>query len=262
MISKSSVLSLRVLAVAGIAGLATTSSALAGGGDVGFWLDGSQITTRTYDHDNLTMLGASRVFLGDLSYFAATGTDPESIFGDEPGWGALGANFTTTATLNITVRSSLKFFDGSGWNGTSFNAPTFAATSTRLRIADDLGAFDITTPASDPIDPSAVDPARTFSLDLVGGQNYHKHIPYFLDDSAGGPLSGIAEGFYLLEFDISASNLSRSLPFWIVFKYGESFSEEQHEAIEEWVEENIVPTPASAGLIALGGLLASRRRRA
>jgi uncharacterized protein (TIGR03382 family) len=46
--------------------------------------------------------------------------------------------------------------------------------------------------------------------------------------------------------------------FYAVFNLG--MSEEDHAAATEWVEVNLVPTPAAFALLGLAGLVSRRRR--
>jgi hypothetical protein len=236
--------------------------------DIGVRIVDGRFRTAQWDHTDRVMGGDARVFGGELAFFAASGALPASVFGDEPGWGAAPGTFMSDGTLTFTARSALRYFDGA-----DLTAILFTATTTRLRLANNLdprpaGESDfILSPLTDPGDPSAFDPTRSFTINVgpsfPGGEplgGFHRHLWYDLL-AQSGDAEDVAEGFYLIEFDITGSAAERSLPFWIVFKYGESFSESDHEAVIDWVYENIVPTPGAGGLMLLAGVIASRRRR-
>lgn len=257
-----------LLVAAGAAAILTPTSLRADEADIGVRIVDGRFRTAQWDHADRVMGGDARVFGGELEFFAASGMLPASVFGDEPGWGALAGTFMTDTTLTFTARSALRYFDGA-----DLTSILFSTTTTRLRLANNLdprpaGESDfILSPLSDPDDPSAFDPSRSFTINVgpsfPGGEplgGFHRHLWYDLL-AQSGDAEDVAEGFYLIEFDISGSAADRSLPFWIVFKFGESFSESDHDAVIDWVNDNVVPTPGTAGLMLLAGVIASRRRR-
>lgn len=254
----------------GLAALAATLAlgtgvASAADVDLGIRFEAGRFVTAGWDHDNGVLLGDQRVFGGFLGLVAST---PAAVFGDEPGWGAPAGTFPTDGSLTITMRASLRYFDG-----INLGAIAFAATSTRLVMANNLDpAFpgessSILSPAADPANPEAADPTRQFTVaagpsfagaEPAGGM--HRHLWNFLQ-APSLDANDVASGFYLMEYHLEGTFGARSLPFYTVFAYGDSVTEESLDTVIQWVDANIVPAPGAAAMLALGGLIAGRRRR-
>jgi hypothetical protein len=92
------------------------------------------------------------------------------------------------------------------------------------------------------------------SLSFLGAANTHVHPEYTLSNSIGDPANGI----YLAAFTYQSVGMISSDVFYAVFNLG--MSEEDHAAATEWVEVNLVPTPAAFALLGLAGLVSRRRR--
>lgn len=213
--------------ISSIALVSAASFALADEGhlDITVYESGGILFTGGIDHDTEIITPGVRVFEGE---FQNTGL---SIFADEPGFDIPDGAFAPNAQLLLSVRKSLRV-----WNGSDF----FSAAPTDITL--EFGPQSLTTPASDTI----VGP-MIFDLDDEGG--LHDHPDFILN----ADLTGI----YLLEIEFAMNGFGTSLPAWIVFNYG--LEEHDHELAVEWVEENLVPAPST--LLALSGLLALRRRR-
>ena len=80
------------------------------------------------------------------------------------------------------------------------------------------------------------------------------HPEYTLSNSIGDPANGV----YLAAFTYQSAGMISSDVFYAVFNLG--MSEEDHAAATEWVEVNLVPTPAAFALLGLAGLVSRRRR--
>lgn len=214
-------------------------------GDVGPIVQGGRLVTLGFDDEASVFAGPQRVFFGELFL------DEGVIIGDEPGFGSPADIFADGTVIDVVLRSGVSFFGGTG-------PISFGTTNTTVRLFNDTGLGFIDAPAFAPLDPDANDPARTVSINFGSGIN-DTHLPIQLLDSTGG-ISGVQEGFYLLEFDLRSSFAESSLPAFFVFQFG-SFDESTIQSVGAFVESNFVPAPSAAALIGLGGLLAARRRR-
>jgi hypothetical protein len=236
----------------------------AGDVDVGITFVDGRLASAAWDHDIGVLGDTKRVFTGELALVPGS---PAIVFGDEPGFGAPGGTFASNSTLTISFRSSLRYFSGA-----DFNAISFGSTTTRLLLENNLGSVPgetsaITSPTTDPSNPLAPDAARDFTL-LVGPSHsgpeptggIHRHLWRTLAPQSGNA-ADVAEGFYLMEYGFASPLGETSETFWVIYAYG-SFTEEQTELVEGWVESNLVPTPGASALMLVAGLVASRRRRA
>jgi hypothetical protein len=193
--------------------------------DLTVYNDAGTLKTGALDEDTLDFTPDVRVFEGDFELFGST------VFADEPGLDILDGSFAPGSQLLLNVRKSLR-----AWNGSDF----FSVAPTDLTL--EFGPQSITTPATD-----AITGPMIFDFDSSGG--LHDHPDFILN----ADLTGI----YLLEIEFAKDGFGTTLPAWIVFNYG--LDELDHELAAEWVERNLVPTPAS--LLLLSGALAATRRR-
>lgn len=239
---------LRIVTTFTLLAFAINHTALAADVDVGMRPEGGQIVTAGFDHSTSTFVGDTRVFSGGLTLDVPSNT----VFGDEPGFGAPANTFASSGTLNIVVRSSLRYFSGANFNNITFNT-----TSTRLDISNDLGTFTpILSPLVDPANPDAADPLRTAPVPFIAGLELDTHLTWTLIDNVP-----IAEGFYLIELDARLNGFTPSLPFWVVLAYGDSFTDAQIDDVNDAVAATFIPSPSAMTALALLGVTAARRRR-
>lgn len=186
---------------------------------------------------------------------------------DEPGWATDGSSpndpslpvieYPFPANTAIIVKANVlpvlggnaAYWDGSG-------AVDFTTTMPNgIEIEDGFGSLLL--------DGGASAPAGTVSPWVSGPDGVaHGHLEFIL----GANDATAAPGVYLISLSASAGALE-SDPLYLLFGYaGSTYSDEQIEAAiesaEAYVEANIVPEPAGAGLLAFAGLGMLRRRRA
>lgn len=230
---------------------APASVALAGGdGDIAIALRGNQIITGIGDHDFYPndREFPERVFGADFEDLGGG-----NIVGEEPGWlgpfadvDAANDPFPTGATLGFDILDQLLV-----WNGSSTVAGgAFGPTSNTMRIFDTSpGNPEVFTPAS-----TQVVNGFTVVADTTDGPDGFDEHPFY-------QLVNNEVGVFLLNVRITSNDPSilPSEPIWLVFNNGED--ELIHDAAIEYTEDVIVPAPAGAAVLALGGLVATRRRR-
>ena len=214
-------------ATAALAFTALTAPALAAipEGDVFLSLEGGQLRTGLISEDGTEITPGIRVF------FAEFGIDVPNIT-DEPGVQSLAAGLGAATSFRFDILKSVR-----KWNGTDFNT---LATETLMA---DLGPLSVTSPATDTFTAGF-----DIALDPTGS---HQHPDWTLNAPA-------SSGVYLLEvqWELSTGEVS---PFtWMLWSQNET--EAVNQAAYDWATTS-VPTPGAAGLLAISGLLAARRRR-
>jgi hypothetical protein len=221
---------IRSIAIASSLTLALASGALAGpihAGDVFLTTDGGRITTGRYDAGVFT---PGRVFGSEFGEIAPN-------YSDEPGFDNLPGTFTPGTSIGFNFRKALRV-----WNGSDFN------TIAPVQIEFSYGPLGpVATPLTDVL-------TSGFSVAVAANGEWHEHYDMTI-------LAPATDGVYLLEMELFSDQpgLGASLPFWFVFN--QNTSELIHDEAIEYVEQNIVPAPGAAGLLAAGGLLGLRRRR-
>ena len=217
---------------------ALAAPALAGeGGDVGFALVNGELRTVLALDDQGDSAAAfpegfsvERVFAAD---FDATG------FADEPG-------FYINSFSNIAVGLDLSYTQEGAlleWNGSDF-----VATDHQLR--------QIITPTISTVTPSS-GTAPGFDFPYSGGE-FDQHPDLQLENLSGP----IEAGVYLWNISFSlldnGTTVAESQNVFIVLNFG--VDESIHDAAIEYAE-SIIPTPGAATVLAMTGLIATRRRR-
>ncbi len=215
-------------AIALAAGTATAHE-----GDYGLLVQGGQVITGIGDHaaGDIDDIG-ERVFAAELG---DNGTFWEA---EEPGIFIVENSLPDNTTVSFTIEAALRYWDGTGPVNLSV-----AANPMTL----EFGPNSVTTPA---VDGDVSGFGINYDADQVGG--FDEHFDFLIDNSA-------PTGIYVLQMRFSLSGFADSESTWTVFNAG--LDEEFHEEAIEWVEANLVPAPGAMGLLALGGLAATRRRR-
>ena len=206
--------------------LAYTSSAMAHEvhGEIWLYVNSNQLVTGSYDHAH----HGDIISLNTRVFEAEFGIDPSFPFsGDEPGFGA--ANSLTGITFTMNLAQGLSVWNGSGYDA-SVNTLNFSYGS------------------------QSTSSTTGGSLSFLGAASTHVHPEYTLSNSIGDPANGV----YLAAFTYQSVGMISSDVFYAVFNLG--MSEEDHAAATEWVEVNLVPTPAAFALLGLAGLISRRRR--
>lgn len=218
--------------VAGLSAVAALAAgAMAHEGDYGLLVQNGRIVTGIGDHDagTITDIG-ERVFAAEMVDGFGGGA-----YADEPGIFIQPGTFAPGTGIGFNIMRSLRV-----WNvGTQ---DFFSVASHPMTL--EFGPASATTPNADVM-------VGGFVVNYDGG-DFDEHYDFTLPGGAGN-------GIYLLElqFFVTDPNIAASESVWTVFNWG--LSEEEHEAAIHWVEENLVPSPASA--VVLMGLLAAGRRR-
>ncbi len=218
----------------GAAAIALTAGmAIADGGDYGLLVQGGQVVTGIGDHTGqvITDIG-ERVFAADL---ADNGTFWEA---EEPGIFIEEASLPDNTQVGFVIEAALLYWDGTG-------PVNFSLSSDAMTL--EFGPNSVTTPA---VDSDVLGFDINFDADAVGG--FDEHYDFLLDNSA-------PTGIYLLQKRFTLSGFADSESTWTVFNAG--LDEATHDAAIDWVEANLVPAPGAMGLLAIGGLAATRRRR-
>jgi len=226
--------------VASIAASAASFAFADGEGDVGLLLDGDRIVTAVAnDLDGTFADVGERVFGAELDFVSNLGDAPGFFTTDGPtlpgGFSPFAAGTTITYQTNGAVTA---------WNGAGFES-----TSNRLRQIQIPGVVEILSPVDDAI-------VDGFEYTYSGG-DFDEHPDYAMTDET-------LDGVYLWKISFSALNgsgglLASSDEAWVVFNFG--VDDAVHEEALEWAEANI-PAPGATALLAAGGLVIARRRRA
>ncbi|MEQ8769274.1 MAG: hypothetical protein RIB60_02070 [Phycisphaerales bacterium] len=218
----------------GIAAVAVTAgAAIAGGGDYGLLVQGGQVVTGIGDHTDqvITEIG-ERVFAADL---ADNGTFWAA---EEPGIFIQEGSLPDNTQVGFVIEAALLSWDGVG-------PVNFSLSPDAMTL--EFGPNSVTTPA---VDGDVTGFTINYDADTVGG--FDEHYDFLLDNTA-------ATGIYVIQKRFTLSGFADSESTWTVFNAG--LDEATHDAAIEWVEANLVPAPGAMGLLALGGLAATRRRR-
>lgn len=213
-------------------------SALAAGesGDVGLLFDGNSITTvraadDVGDSADAFVNDGQRVFETELNNLG---------FADEPGFYTNSTGgFTPGQFIGYRNIGTLKV-----WNGADFDQD--AATS----LNQIVGPMIKSTPAGNVTEEG-------FRFQYNGGE-YDEHPDLQLADTS-------TAGVFLWELDFFVSDsatgstiLGESQRIFIVINFG--IDDVEFERAVEYAE-SVVPAPGAAGVLALAGLVAARRRR-
>jgi len=223
-----------------------SSAALAGELDVWVSFDNGRIVTGSADKSTnpVTFTSGVRVFeaeFGELPGF------PNLL--DEPGF--FTEHLPANTGIGFNILDALRV-----WNGSDFSS--IAAQSMSI-FGDPF-----------PDGPVATTPAAAGAF-VPGFQFIESDANGFFDDHPTFQLNNQADGIYLLSLELftDASGIANSEPLYIVFgsnldgSLGDDIAfEAAIESAVDFVNASVIPTPGAAGLLALAGLAATRRRRA
>ncbi|MFG0252780.1 MAG: hypothetical protein ACF8NJ_07910 [Phycisphaerales bacterium JB038] len=197
------------------------------GGDIAVGLEGDQLIIGMMEDDGPEW--------GHVVFASEFGELPgQPNFADEPGFDSPEGLFQEGDEIGFDINRALRLWDG------AFDTISPSA----LEVA--LGPLNVLTPPNDIVTPGFV-----FAV-IDDHQHLHQHLDFTLQAPAD-------EAVYLLELSLWSNNYLDSEPFWIVFNKG--MDEPTHDAAIDWVWDNLVPAPGTAGLLALAGLTLPRRRR-
>jgi hypothetical protein len=223
----------RLSLAAGLGVAAITPLATAEEEHMDVWLQnlGSTIGIGGVSEDGTEFFEGVRVFGAEF------GEDPvEPFFADEPGLQAF-EDFDPFQQVQVNFVDAVTRWNGDGYSDTA-ETVTLSFGPNSLTSGDGFVS------------------GLPFSMDAEGG--FHTHFDILLNGDGGNP----GDGIYLLPLQaefLGSGPMSPSETFWFVMNL--NGSEADHEAAIEWVEQNLVPAPGAAILLALVGIGRGRRRR-
>lgn len=201
-------------------------SANAHEGDIGLKIVDGRIVTGIVEDGpgGEFVVPGERVFAADMFEFGG------SIFADEPGLFAAPGEFPGS-DLGFDFASPVQ-----RWNGSTFES---AAQTYTL----EFGPLSATSPIAGS--------APGFGIG-VGPAGFDEHYDFYLND----PQPGV----YLLALDLWSSDpgIGSALTTYLVFDYDAAPG--AHDAAIHYVEDVIIPAPASLAVLGLGALARRRRR--
>lgn len=210
------------LAVAG----SVAQSTLAHEGDVGLKIVDGRIVTGIVEDGpgGEFVVPGQRVFAGEMFEFGGR------IYADGPGLFAAPGEFPDS-DLNFDFASPVQHWDGS----------TFVSATQTYTL--EFGPLSATSPAA------GTAPGFGFG---VGPDGFDEHYDFYLND----PETGV----YLLALDLSSSesSIGGAMTTYLVFNNGED--ESIHDAAIDYVQDVIIPAPASLAVLGVGALVMRRRR--
>ena len=215
----------------------------------------------TYGHDDATGQDVPDVRVFGYDFGEVVG-DP--YFSSDPGVNAPAGSglpagsllrFDIPAASSFGLPSNLSFWGGSG-------PVTFGAVPSSETLRFTFGSANTTV-------GSGAAAQDGFGLGAVAADgSLHRHLSALLNGSDGNndPADGNppAPGIYLVPMVLGSSDpaVLPSAPVFVVYNNG--LTEEAHDEAIDYVQTNVVPEPASAGLAAItsAALLLRRRRDA
>lgn len=213
-------------AITTIAALAIAGASQAHEGDVGLKIVDGRIVTGIVEDGPMGefVVPGQRVFAGEMFEFGGR------IYADGPGLFAAAGEFPQS-DLVFDFASPVQRWDGS------------AFVSAIQTYTLEFGPLSATSPLAGS--------ARGFGIG-VGPAGFDEHYDFYLNDPE--------VGVYLLALDLSSSDagIGAARTTYLVFNNGED--ESVHDAAIHYVEDVIVPAPASLAVLGLGALAMRRRR--
>jgi len=147
-----------------------------------------------------------------------------------------GTGLPLSSTLNFTVIGALQQWTGTGYVQADAGASLDVIYGSTRTLTGLTGALV-------PL------PIKTF----VTSTDVHLHLEAELSAST---LTGIY--MFPAELQSSSGSIANSLPFWVVYNYGDT--EEAHGAAMNYVQANYVPEPAFMSVLGAVAMLTLRRR--
>ncbi len=214
--------------------------------DVSPGVSNGQLVTGGFIDDTQTFIPDVRVFGYEFGE-----EDPlQPFFAQDPGFNNFplsnGGTFPANTDFGFDVLSNLQVWDGAG--DVSFG---LVPNGTSLLLEKGSQFIEV--------GPDNALPLSGFTIETSDGdgQIEDTHLDAILQGPGG---ADPALGIYLVEMRLtSTADLLASESFWAVFNAG--LDEEAHEEAIEWVETVLVPEPAMAMMMLVGGGLAFSRRR-
>lgn len=201
-------------------------AAMAHEGDVGLVIIDGRIVTGIVEDGpgGEFVIPGERVFAAEMFDFGGR------IYADEPGLFAEAGVFPDS-DLGFNFASPVQRWDGS----------TFVSTTQTYTL--EFGPLSATSPLAGS--------APGFGIG-VGPAGFDEHYDFYLNDPAAG--------VYLLAIDLwsSDSSISGADTTYLVFDYDAAPGE--HDRAIDYVEDVIIPAPASLAVLGLGALAMRRRR--
>lgn len=214
----------------------TTAFAGPHDGDIFVTILGNQLVTGLGEHGEPPRLHV-RAFLSEF------GEDPLlPRFTDEPGFDSADGTFTAGALVGFNITNRL-----GRWNGMGFDY--LMGDTETITISHLMGGQRVTADGF----------VAGFGLPADSDGEWHYHLGYTIGHADG--VTDPMEGIYLLELDLwtNETGVANSLPFWLVMNYGDT--EANHDAAYDYVQENLVPEPATLAALGVGAAWLLRRRR-
>ncbi|MFO0860786.1 MAG: hypothetical protein U0570_09545 [Phycisphaerales bacterium] len=209
-----------------------TGSAAHAAGDISLQISAGQLMTTKISEDGQP-LGPDRVFSGMFSSVSGT------WYTDEPGIQIEPGTLAPVSTLQFFFTRALR-----QWNGSSFEL----VSGPRVGATFGPPTNSILTPVTDTDSPNLL-----FPVESNGG--LHDHPDWVLE----GFDPGVNPFYFLVEarFSTTQPGLEATSPFYIVF--GVNGDEAELDALEQYVRDQVIPSPA--GPLAMAGLTWMIRRR-
>jgi len=200
---------------------------------------GTLVTFDASDEGAGELFGPSRVFAAEIPI--------GQNFIDDPGFFALPGTFAQGTNFGFNILSSLRQWnDGLG---------VFEETDITMVFTG--GAFGLPGEIFAPASGDGFVPGFSLEVDASGGFDTH---PIFNLFDAANPGELVGPGVWSINLNLFADGFNDSLPFAIVFNSGGEDLDDQFDRAIDFARETI-PAPGSAALLAIGGVLALRRRR-